>query len=67
MESAYACAMAPKAFSIPGPACTVTTAGLVPLVARQKPSAMLISVFSVRATMGRMPSAAASSISEFMG
>jgi hypothetical protein len=33
-ESAKAWATAPKAFSIPGPACTVTTAGRRPLVAR---------------------------------
>jgi hypothetical protein len=66
-ESAKAWATAPKAFSIPGPACTVTTAGRRPFVARAYPSAMLSSVFSVRAMMGRMPRAAAASINGLAG
>ena len=67
VPSANACAIPPKAFSIPGPAWTVITPIFRPFVAREYPSAMLMSDFSVRAMIGRIPPTAPASIRLFIG
>ena len=62
VESAYARATPPKAFSAPGPYCTAITPIFSPRLALLRTSAMLMMVRSVRPMIGRMPSPAHVSI-----
>ena len=66
-ESEKAWATPANAFSLPGPACMVATPKRFPLVTRLNPSAMLMSVRSVRVIIGRMSILAAASISVLAG
>jgi hypothetical protein len=56
-----------KAFSAPGPYCIANTPRRRPLVVRLKPSAMPTPTRSWRHSIGRIPAAAAASITGVVG
>ena len=66
-ESAYAWATPPNAFSVPGPDCIVNTPMRLPDVIRLIESAMWSPVRSWRTMIGRIPAAAAGSMSGLTG
>src|SRR5262245_21491229 len=66
-ESEYAVATPGNAFSAPGPYCIANTPSRRPFVVRLKPSAMPTPTRSWRQSTGRIPAAAAASITGVVG
>src|SRR5262245_12143208 len=66
-ESEYAVATPGKAFSAPGPYCMANTPIRRPLVVRLYPSAIPTPTRSCRQSTGRMPAAAAASMTGVVG
>src|SRR4051794_38373067 len=67
VESEYAVATPGNAFSAPGPYCIANTPGRRPFVMREKASAMPTPTRSWRHSTGRMPMAAAASMTGVVG